>query len=209
MNKSIPAIAVIIAVLVVILARYPNWSRDRPIPFEARSDAWITEIQAGRPIEEASPFMQKNFAERDGDPGPLQAHRYLTPWLLRRIPGPGFRERWAYLAILSLAVMVASAWYIGLGLGGHWRYGAICAALWLCSVGWMVGRLPWHKDTVVSGLEPLIIALLVYKRWGWLSVALVVGVLCKESFVFLALAIGAGLLVENFIKARLGGGGAK
>lgn len=202
MTKPATIILLSISLLVIVLARFPQWSGQHPQAFEARSDAHSSEYMAGKPIEELPRSMAEGFEKRGGKVGPLQGHRYVTPWLLKRLPGKNWKEKWEELTILSLIVMIIGAWYVGLAFRGDWRAGALTAALWLATVGWQIGRIPWHKDTVVSAIEAVVIALLVWKRWGWLMVALVIGVLTKESFVFLAGAIWLGMVVERIIEWR-------
>lgn len=201
MTKPIAITILFLSITAIVLARFPQWSGQHPQVFTNRSDAHISEYMAGKPIEEMPLSMREGIEKRDGKPGALQSHRYVTPFLLSRIPG-NWRDRWSILAVISVIVMCIGAWYVGLAMRGDWRAGALTATLWLATVGWQIGRIPWHKDTVVSAIEAVVIALFVWKRWTWLSVALVIGVLCKESFVFLAGAIWAGMVVEQLITWR-------
>lgn len=171
-----------------ILAPVPPFALEHPVEFGDRHDAQITEAMAG-----INPMVQEV---------PTQHHRVLTAWLLRILPGTP-KQRWCYIWWGSLLIIGVCWWKIGRHLsGGSWEYGALGAAVGLSIMGWQLGLLPWHKDTVVAGLESVVILFFVKRSWFGLAIALAVGMLAKETLFFLAIAVFMGLLGEIILARR-------
>ena len=192
MPKFCYYLALIISIAVIILSRFPPFWHQQPVLFEHRYDAQHTELMAD--------YFQHKGKKPDV---PTQVHRVFTAWLLAHIPGRDFKERWTELTILCFLIIGVSSWYIGLAFRNDWRAGALMASVSMASMGWFIGILPWHKDTVVAALEFLGLACLLHRRWWCLAIVLCLGMLTKETFVFYGLGVFTWLLIIKYREWKL------
>lgn len=179
----------LVSASVMTLATYRPWSGLFPTHFEDRHDAKEIEAMAGLGEEYISA---------------TQAHRVFVPFLLKLIPGEP-QARWALLLEASLLIVLISWWYIGLRIGARWEAGVIAAAIALAVIGWQFGMLPWHIDVPVAAIESIVLALFIWRRWAWMPVVLVIGVLTKETFLFLAFGLWLAAVLEVYFETRRNG----
>jgi len=193
MSKLPYILALIVAISVILLSRYPPFWQQHPTLYEHRYDAQHTEMMSDY-FEGLAPKPEV----------PTQVHRVLTGWLLSQIPGPDFKERWIKLTVLCLLIIGVSGWFIGLAFRNDWRVGALMASMSLASMGWFIGLLPWHKDTVVGALEFACLACILRRKWWAVVILLCLGMLAKETFMFYTLGVFVWLLITQYREWRRG-----
>jgi len=185
-------IALALAVVVILLSRYPPFWLPIPTLFQDRFDAQQMELQA-------------DYYRGLGPPLdiPTQAHRLVVPYLLAHVPGVDYQEKWWKIVIVSLLAVGISAWYIGMAFRpGDWRVGALSASVILSGVGWYIGLLPWHIDTVVAALEFACLAAILWRKWWAVAILLCIGMATKETFVFFTLGVFIWLLIMKYQEWR-------